>query len=247
MKKLANSIHEGDCIQVMSKWKDDSFDHCITDPPYNMSKKKGMGWAFSSHVTMEEEWDQFTREDYLEFTKAWMNEVVRLVKPNGNIFIFGSFHNIYDIGHIMGELNLKVNNSIVWFKPNAQPSIHCRNFTESTEHIIWAANGEKGKAKNWIFNYKDAKELNEGKQMRNLWQFPVTPKREKEFGKHPSQKPLALMERIILTATNKNEIILDCFSGAGTTAVAAHKHDRKWTLIDNNPEYNEIARKRLDD
>ena len=150
-----------------------------------------MGWAFSSHITMEEEWDQFTREDYLEFTEAWINEVVRLVKPNGNIFIFGSFHNIYDIGHIMGELNLKVNNSIVWFKPNAQPSIHCRNFTESTEHIIWAANGEKGKAKNWIFNYKDAKEMNEGETDAESLAVPGYSKKRERIWKTSCSKAIS--------------------------------------------------------
>jgi len=118
-----NTIYEGDCIEVMKRWDDACIDHCIADPPYNMSKKNGLGWAFSNHVTMSEEWDMFPREKYLNFTRAWLRQACRVLKPNGNIFIFGSFHNIYDIGNIINELNLKIVNSIVWFKPNAQPNI----------------------------------------------------------------------------------------------------------------------------
>jgi len=241
-----NTLYEGDCVEIMRKWEDDAIDHCITDPPYNMSKKNGLGWAFSSHVTMSENWDMFTRSDYLDFTRAWLTEVCRLVKPNGNLFIFGSFHNIYDIGSILSEMGLKIINSIVWYKPNAQPNITCRMFTESTEHIIWACNALKDEAKNWTFNYDIAKKLNNGKQMRNVWEVPYPPKSERQLGKHPSQKPLGVISTIVLTGTNPGDIILDCFSGSGTTGVVAQSFDRNWVMIENNSEYNEIARKRLE-
>jgi DNA modification methylase len=113
MKPHLNQLYQGDCLEIMRQGDDDSFDHCITDPPYNMSKKNGLGWAFSSHVTMSEDWDTFGRDDYLAFCRAWLNEVTRVVRSNGNIFLFGSFHNIYDLGHLLHELDLKVLNSIV--------------------------------------------------------------------------------------------------------------------------------------
>ena len=234
-----------ECISQMRNWDDDCIDHCITDPPFNLSKKEGLGWAFSSHVTLTEEWDIFSREDYLAFSESWIKEVTRVVKPNGNIFIFGSYHNIYDMGHIISELGLKIVNSIVWFKPNAQPNITCRMLTESTEHVIWACNAQDGKAKNWVFNYDVAKKLNSGKQMRNVWSIPYTPKSEKQFGKHPSQKPIDLLSRMILIASNEGETILDCFGGSGTTAVVANSYSRNWILIDQDPKYNEIARDRI--
>lgn len=246
MKPETNKIYEGDAIEIMKQWDDNCVDHAIIDPPYNMSKKKGLGWAFSKHITMGEKWDIFSREGYLDFTKHWLKEVVRIVKPNGNIFVFGSFHNIYDLGYIINEMQLKILNSIVWFKPNAQPNITCRMLTESTEHIIWACNGENAKAKNWVFNYEISKQLNGSKQLRNVWQIPYPSPKERKFGKHPSQKPIEVISRIMLIATRKNDIVLDCFSGSGTTGVVAQSFGRKWIMIEKNPEYNEIAMKRLE-
>jgi site-specific DNA-methyltransferase (adenine-specific) len=246
MKPEDNTLHEGDCVAIMRRWDDDYVDHCIADPPYNMSKKNGLTWAFSSHVTMSEDWDMYAREEYLAFTRAWLKEVCRVVKPNGNIFVFGSFHNIYDLGHIVHELDLKVLNSIVWFKPNAQPNITCRMLTESTEHIVWACNGGKDDATGWTFNYEVAKQLNGGKQMRNVWRFPYPARAERKYGRHPSQKPLDLIARVMLIATNPGDLVLDPFSGSGTTGVVAQSYHRRWAMIESNPEYNAIARERLE-
>mgnify|MGYP000309449841 CR=1 FL=1 len=245
MKPKANTIYKGDCIEIMRTWGDDCIDHCIVDPPYNMSKKKGLGWSFSSHVTMNEKWDIFSRKGYLQFTKSWLSEVCRVVKPNGNIFVFGSFHNIYDLGYLINEMDLKILNSIVWFKPNAQPNITCRMFTESTEHAIWACNAPKKKATGWVFNYDVAKKLNGGKQMRNMWSIPYPSAKERRFGKHPSQKAINVILRAILLLTNPGELILDCFAGTGTTGVVAQNFGRKWVMIDNNHEYIKIAKARL--
>ncbi len=230
----------------MRQWDDACVDHCITDPPYNMSKKNGLGWAFSSHVTMNEEWDIYPREEYLQFCHAWLGEVCRVVRPNGNIFVFGSFHNIYDLGHILHALDLKVVNSIIWFKPNAQPNITCRMLTESTEQIIWACNAPKDKATGWVFNYEEAKALNGGKQMRNMWEFPYPSKTERQHGRHPSQKPLEVIARIVRIATRPGDLILDCFGGSGTTGVAAQSLERQWVMIESNPEYVEVAQARLE-
>lgn len=253
MRPAENKLYEGDCVEVMKEWEDDCVDHCIADPPYNMSpsgsasknKRGGLKWAFSSHVTMSEDWDSFPREAYLEFSRLWLKEVSRVLKPNGNIFVFGSFHNIYDLGAIIHDMDLKVLNSIVWFKPNAQPNITCRTLTESTEHIIWACNASKDKATGWVFNYEVAKKLNKGKQMRNQWAIPYPSPKERQYGKHPSQKALDVIARMILIATNPGELILDPFSGSGTTGVVAQSFDRKWVMIEKNPEYNKIANERL--
>jgi len=244
---VPGKIYEGECIEIMSGWQENVFDACITDPPYNMSKVKGLEWAFSSHVTMTATWDMFGHDQYIHFSKRWIQQVARVVKPNGNIFVFGSYHNIHLIGAILQEMDMKIINSIVWFKPNAQPNITCRQFTESTEYIIWACNNSASRARKWTFNYEKMKELNEGKQMRNVWEIPVTPAREKRHGKHPTQKAEQVLERIILAGTNPDGLILDCFAGAGSTAVVAERLGRRWVLIEKERKFNQIARKRLRD
>ena len=245
VKPKIGEIYEGDALQLMRQWPDRCFDHCITDPPFNMSKKKGLGWAFSSHVTMQEEWDRFTKEGYLEFTRQWLTEVCRLVKENGNIFVFGSFHNIYTLGFVLQELNRRIVNSIIHCKTNPQPNITARTLTESTEQIIWACNNTVEKAKGWVFNYWVAKQIGGGKQLRNYWVIPYTPVREKKFGKHPTQKPEAVLERLIHIGTNEGDLILDCFAGTGTTGLVAERLGRKWVMIEKAHNYIEIANKRL--
>jgi len=248
----ANRIITGDCLDVMRGWPPGCIDHCIVDPPFNIGSgsgrksKNGLGWAFSSHVTMQETWDAFSKDEFFAFNTAWLREMSRVVKPNGNMLVFGTYHNIYQLGFILQNvLERRVLNSVVWFKPNAQPNITARTLTESTEQIIWAVNETPAKATGWTFNYWDAKEMNGGKQMRNLWEFPVTPRKERANGKHPSQKPLGLIERAVLLASKPGELVLDPFGGAGTLGVAAAKHDRDWLMIESVPEYAEIAKKRL--
>ncbi len=243
-----NKIISGDCLDILPSFSDGIFDCCITDPPFNMSKKKGLGWAFSSHVTMQEQWDIFSKDDYFQFTVNWIREVLRVLKTNGNLFIFGSFHCIFTIGFILQNIfDRRIISQIVWYKPNAQPNITCRMFTESTEFIIWAVNNESKKAKNWTFNYESMKSMNSGKQMRNMWEIPLTPKSEKKHGKHPSQKPVAVVNRIILAGSNESDLILDPFSGSGTTAVVAEMHKRKWIMIEKDETYNQIAKSRIDE
>ena len=140
-------IYTGDCLEIMRSWPDDFVDHCVADPPFGIASgrgrrtKKGLGWAFSSHVTMQEAWDQFTEDEYFQFSLDWLKEVCRVVKPNGNILVFGTFHNIYLLGFLLGNvLERHILNSIIWFKPNARPNITARMLTESTEQIIWPDN-----------------------------------------------------------------------------------------------------------
>lgn len=247
---MPNHVYQGDTLETLQSWEDNSFHATITDPPYNIAKKgkKGLSWAFSSHVTMDAKWDAFaTHDDYERFTAAWLSEVCRVTKENGNIFIFGSYHNIYTIGAIAARMDLRVVNSIIWAKPNAQPNITCRMFTESTEQILWICNNTNKKAKKWTYNYQHMKELNGGKQMRNYWEIPLTPMRERKLGKHPSQKPLRVMERIVLAGTNPGDRVLDCFAGSGSTLLACDRLERRWVGIEKDPEYCDLSHRRLDD
>ena len=194
---------------------------------------------------MASEWDKFSNGSYLDFCSEWIKQIKRVVKPNGNIFIFGSYHNIFKIGYLLETCGCKLINSITWYKRNAFPNITQRMFCESTEYIIWAANNPPGKAKNWTFNYDTAKTLNDGKQLRNMWDIPMTPIREKKHGKHPSQKPMEVVGRLILCCTNKNDLIIDPFCGSGTVAVTAKLLGRRFVCVDNNRDYIELAGKRV--
>jgi len=276
-----------DAFKAFAKIPDNYADHCITDPPYNISGydfKKEIGWLKTNKYwseqknfkKIEEGWDKFSNGDYENFTKLWLDEIFRIVKPNGNIIIFGSYHNIYKIGYLLQKNDKKIINSIVWYKRNAFPNITQRMLCESTEHVIWAINETNKKAKNWIFNYQDLKKYNTIKeckkckrvldldfkycpycghvnfeikklQLRNLWDVPSTSGGERKHGKHPSQKPMAILERLIIGGTNKNDIIIDPFAGSGTTAVVAKNLGRKFIAIDNNKEYCQITLKRVMD
>lgn len=244
---LPNQLYQGDSVQILSAWPSASFDACITDPPYNIARnRKGLAWAFSSHVTIDNEWDRFTPSDYESFTAAWLEQICRVTKKNGNIFVFGSYHNIYAIGSLAQRMDLRIINSIIWTKPNAQPNITCRMFTESTEQILWLCNNSNAQAKNWTYNYHHMKALNGGKQMRNYWEIPLTPMRERIHGKHPSQKPIRLMERLVLAGTNPGELVVDCFAGSGSTLLACDRLDRKWVGIEQDSEYCQLAHRRID-
>jgi len=142
----------GDALKVLKSITDNSIDLIFADPPYSMSKKNGLGWKYSKHITMQESWDMFSKDDYFKFNFEWLKEAERILKHGGSLWVCGSFHNIYQTGFIIQNYtDMKVNNNIVWFKPNAQPNITCRMFTESTEHLIWAS--KKGNGKKWKFNY----------------------------------------------------------------------------------------------
>jgi DNA modification methylase len=242
----AATIVHGDCVDVVRSWADATIDACVTDPPYNMSRRRGLAWAFSSHVTMEEQWDAFAHDEYFDFTRRWLAEVCRVVKVNGNILVFGSFHNIYLIGFVLEHvLGRRILQQITWFKPNAQPNITGRLPTESTEFIIWACNNTPDRASKWTFNYRISKEIGGGKQLRNVWSFPCTPRSERRAGSHPTQKPLELLERILQLWTAPGDSVLDCFLGTGTTAVAATRLGRRWIGIERDSGYVKIARERI--
>lgn len=241
----------GDALKVLKKIPSESVDLVFADPPYNISKKKGLGWKYSKHVTMQEEWDMFSKDDFFKFNKEWLAECFRVLKHGGSLWISGSFHNIYQMGFIIQQFHpeIKINNSIVWFKPNAQPNITCRFFTESTEHLIWAT--KNGNNKKWKFNYDFTKKYISDpinpieKQTRNVWNIPLTPKSEKWAGDHPTQKPFELLRRIIMSCTDKGDTVLDPFVGSGTTSVVAKYYGRNSIGIDLEKKYLDIAKKRL--
>ena len=248
--KTKHKIIIGDALDELLTLDDESVDLVFADPPYNMSKKKGLGWKYSKHITMQEEWDIFSKDEFYDFNRKWISETLRILKPGGSLWICGSFHNIYQIGFILQHLEeVKINNSIVWFKPNAQPNITCRMFTESTEHLIWAS--KNGKKKRWKFNYEWTKKhihdsINpKGKQTRNLWSIPLTPKKEKWAGEHPTQKPEELLRRIILSCTDKGDTVLDPFVGSGTTSVVAKKYHRNSIGIEKDDKNLPIIKKRM--
>ncbi|MBP9836811.1 MAG: site-specific DNA-methyltransferase [Candidatus Pacebacteria bacterium] len=251
-----NSLIFGDALEILKSLPDQSVNHCITDPPYNISgydNKKKIGWLQSNKTWVKDknftkidaDWDKFTDDDYLLFTRAWIAEVIRVLKPNGSIIIFGSYHNIYRIGSILQDFDRKLINSITWYKRNAFPNVTQRMLCESTEHIIWAVNENQKKAKNWTFNYKDLKKINGDLQMRNMWDIISTPKSEKKHGKHPSQKPIEVINRLVIGCSNKDDIIIDPFMGSGTLPVVAKMTGRKFIGIDSDSNYCNLAKKRL--
>lgn len=254
---FVNQLYLGNCVELLKYFSAKSIDCCITDPPYNISgydHKKKIGWLNSNDYwkkdkafkKIDEKWDKFKDDDYDKFTVDWLTEIKRILKPNGNIAIFGSYHNIYKIGYFLEKLEFKIINSIVWYKRNAFPNITQRMFCESTEYIIWATNNSKRDAKNWTFNYDIMKELNSGVQMRNFFDVPITKQSEKQFGKHPSQKPLEVLNNLVLALTNESDIIIDPFIGSGTTCISAIQNKRNFVGIDRSFKYLEITERRIE-
>lgn len=240
---MKHQIYLGDSLEVLEKLPEESVDLVFADPPYGLAKKKGLGWKYSKHITLQETWDIFTKDELFKFNLEWISKSMRVLKHGGSIWVCGSFHNIYQLGFILQHLDAKINNSIVWFKPNAQPNITRRMFTESAEHLIWAVKNHS-KVK-WTFNYDSMRALNDGKQMRNVWEIPLTPKSEKWAGEHPTQKPIELLKRIILSTSKEGDTVLDPFLGSGTTSVVAELYGRNSIGIEKNPEYLPIIKKRM--
>jgi site-specific DNA-methyltransferase (adenine-specific) len=242
--KTNHKVIIGDCLEELKKLPEESVDMVFADPPYGLAKKKGLGWKYSKHITLQETWDIFSKDEFFDFNIKWLTEAMRVLKHGGSLWVCGSFHNIYQLGFILQHLDAKINNSIVWFKPNAQPNITCRMFTESTEHLIWAVkNHSKTK---WTFNYDLIKSMNNGKQMRNLWEIPLTPKSEKWAGVHPTQKPIELVRRAMLACTNEGALVLDPFLGSGTTSAVAKMLGRNSIGIEKDKKYLPFIKKRMD-
>jgi site-specific DNA-methyltransferase (adenine-specific) len=212
-------IFQGDCLDILAALPENSIDLIFADPPYFLSND-GITCHAGRMVSVNKgDWDRSRGADANhEFNRAWLAACQRVLKPNGTIWVSGTSHVIHSVGFAMQQLEFKLLNDISWVKPNPPPNLSCRYFTHATETIIWAAKNKKSRH---AFNYKLMKETNHGKQMKSVWEVLPPSREEKLFGKHPAQKPIALLERIILASSNEGDVVLDPFMGSGTTLVSA--------------------------
>jgi site-specific DNA-methyltransferase (adenine-specific) len=242
-----------DVIAFLKKIPENSVDMIFADPPYNLSNN-GFSIHAGKRVSVNKgEWDvsKGVKNDF-GFHTQWLEECRRVLKPNATIWVSGTYHSIYQCGYAMQILGYKILNDIAWFKPNASPNLSGRYFTASHETLIWARKEEKSKH---TFNYDSMKNGNfpedkikvPNKQMRSVWSIGTPLPSEKTFGKHPTQKPLKLLERIILSASNKGDLILDPFTGSSTTGLAASKYGRKFIGIDLKKEFLDLSIKRYEE
>lgn len=226
----------GDCIEVMSRIAQTGFhfDMIFADPPYFLSNG-GISVQSGKQVCVDKgDWDKSQgAEQDLEFTRRWLNVVRSVLKPSGTIWISGTYHNIFQVAHCLTELDYKILNVITWQKTNPPPNLSCRYFTYSTEFIVWARRERKIPH---LYNYELMKTLNGGEQMRDVWTMPAIGRWEKSFGKHPTQKPLPLLCRILLAATNERDWVLDPFTGSSTTGIACSMLNRRFLGIDKELE-----------
>lgn len=235
----------GDCKSILADIPANSFDMIFADPPYFLSSG-GITCSGGKMVSVNKaSWDTAMRiEEIHKFNREWLEKCQRVLKPNGTIWISGTYHNIYSIGMALQELGYKILNNVTWFKTNPPPNLSCRYFTHSSETILWASKTKKAKH---YFNYILMREINGGKQMRDIWELPIINKKEKIHGKHPTQKPKKLLERIILASTEEGDLILDPFNGSGTTGIVAKELERKYVGIDITSDYLDLTIKRYED
>lgn len=234
---------EGDSLLLLKKLEKESIDMIFADPPYFLSGD-GITCSGGKMVSVNKgEWDnKIGIKEKHNFNKKWIRECKRVLKSNGTIWISGTMHNIYSIGMALEEEGFKIINNITWKKLNPPPNISCRCFVHSTETILWAKKDDKN-AK-YKFNYSKMRELNGGKQMKDVWETSLTKPSEKKCGKHPTQKPMELLEKIILASTDEGDLILDPFNGSGTTGIVASKLNRKYIGIEKEKEYLDLTIKR---
>ena len=236
-------LHLGDSFQILQELPSKSIDMIFADPPYFLSGD-GITCSGGKMVSVNKgEWDKKkTIDEKHKFNREWIRLCYRVLKDNGTIWISGTMHNIYSIGMALEEEGFKIINNITWKKLNPPPNISCRCFVHSTETILWAQKDLKNVKHK--FNYTVMKELNGGKQMKDVWESSLTKPSEKKYGKPPTQKPMAILERIILASTDEGDLILDPFNGSGTTGIVANKLKRKYIGIDTEKEYLDLTIKR---
>lgn len=241
-------LYKGNCLEFMEQlipaYPDGLFDMIFADPPYFLSNG-GITCHAGKMVKVDKgQWDKSKGPDLNhEFNLSWLSRCQKLLKPNGTIWVSGTHHVIHSVGFAMQQLGLKILNDITWEKPNPPPNLSCRYFTHSTETIIWAAKNEKSKH---CFNYDEMRLMNAGKQMKAVWRMTAPSAEEKTAGKHPTQKPIELLERIVLASTNADDLTFDPFSGSSTTGVAAVRLRRKFIGIEMENEYLELSKRRLE-
>ena len=248
MSKLINRIVNGCSLKLLKAIPSRTFDLVFADPPYNLQIGEKLKRPDNSKVNgVNDKWDQFKSfKDYDNFCKNWLTECKRILKDNGSIWVIGSYHNIFRLGYHLQNLNFWILNDVIWRKNNPMPNFRGTRFTNAHETLIWASKNKKSK---YTFNYQSLKCLNDDLQMRSDWMLPICNGKErlKKKGKkiHSTQKPEALLHRIILASTNKGDIVFDPFIGTGTSAVVAKKLGRKYFGIEKNKSYFISAQERI--
>ena len=243
-----DQVLEGDCVETMRALPDASVDLIFADPPYNLQLGQGLTRPEGGRVDgVSALWDKFdSPQAYDALTRAWLGEARRLLKPDGALWVIGSYHNIFRIGAALQDLGFWLLNDVIWLKTNPMPNFLGKRFTNAHETLIWAARGEASRP---TFNYHAMKSLNEDQQMRSDWLIPVCAgaERLREGGRkaHPTQKPEALLHRVLVATTNPGEIVLDPFFGTGTTGAVARLLGRRFIGIERDPAYIALARARI--
>lgn len=238
-------LYMGDALKLLSQARSEIFDLIFADPPYFLSND-GITCQAGKMVSVNKgAWDKVsTFEAMHSFNLAWLSECRRLLKPNGTIWITGTSHNIYSVGYALQTLGYKILNDIAWYKVNPPPNLSCRYFTHATETILWAKLGSKARH---LFHYEDMKRKNKGKQMQSLWYIKPPTKYEKRYEKHPTQKPEALLERILSASSSPGDLVLDPFCGSGTTGVVCARLGRRFVGFELDTSYLKVAAKRIED
>ncbi len=257
---VLDRIINAECVSEMRKMPDSSVDLIIADPPYNLSK--GGEWKWDNSVELKglggnwnkvmQDWDNYSFEAYMQFTKEWLTEAQRILKPTGSMWIFGTYHNIGIINVYCQMLGIEIINEVIWYKRNAFPNLAGRRLTASHETVLWCNKG--GKKREYYFDYEYSKNGDfsydglkaPGKQMRTVWDISNNKERsELAYGKHPTQKPLRILKRMIKLASKKGDVVFTPFAGSGSECVAAKMTGRRYLGIEMEKEYCEIAEERL--
>ncbi|MBR2774342.1 MAG: site-specific DNA-methyltransferase [Selenomonadaceae bacterium] len=238
-----SELYLADTFEQLKKFPAESVDMIFADPPYFLSNG-GITCKSGKVASVNKgDWDKGgTIKEKHAFNRRWIRLCGKVLKSNGTIWISGTLHNIYSVGMALEQEDFKIINNITWQKTNPPPNLSCKYFTHSTETILWAKKNNDAKH---YFNYNLMKELNDGKQMKDVWSGALTPPREKTFGKHPTQKPLYLLKRIVLASTREGDLVLDPFCGSATTGVACKLLGRRFIGIDINPEFIALSKERL--
>lgn len=239
-KKDEFTLYLGDSLKVLKKFQDETIDLIFADPPYFLSNNGITCYAGQMVSVNKAHWDEtsMTTLEKIKYNQKWLRICKKVLKDQGTIFVTGTLHNIYLIGTALELEGFSIINNITWEKLNPPPHLAKKAFTHSTETVLWA---RKKEANKYLFNYDLMKEFNFGKQMKDVWKFSLTKPSEKKFGKHPTQKPLELLKRIILAASIEGDLILDPFNGSGTTGIAAASLKRRYIGIDLEQNYLDLT------
>ena len=244
-----DEILQGDCIAEMASLPDKSVDMIFADPPYNLQLGGELFRPEGGKVdACDDDWDKFdSLAAYDHFTRQWLHEARRILKDTGTIWVIGSYHNIYRVGSLLQDADFWILNDIVWRKSNPMPNFRGTRFTNAHETLIWCAKDEKAR---YTFNYRAMKALNDDLQMRSDWVLPICSGGERVKGDdgakaHPTQKPEALLYRILLACTKPGDVVLDPFFGTGTTGAVAHRLGRRWIGIEREASYVKVAKQRI--